>query len=230
MKPDLKPVERASNFEFWLGRGRSSRTSRFRRWWLRVPKLHLASMRMPSMRLPVVRWRPLAAGALIAGLAAAWLIAGRHSPPAVDAVAQAPMTAASTTVTAPRTTTSTTVPVSRDCGALSGAQPVVRCVIGAVDVDVRLLSSARVGAAYRRASGADVAARTGSPACAHGAPDERAGSAATAPIRAIGRYRCRFEHGLAAMWWTNGDRLVHAVARDADLAGLFSWWRSHPLE
>ena len=34
----------------------------------------------------------------------------------------------------------------------------------------------------------------------------------------------------AAMWWTHGDRLVHAVGPDGDLAGLFSWWRAHPSE
>jgi len=100
-------------------------------------------------------------------------------------------------------------------------------VIDAIDVDIRLVPSAAVGAAYRRAAGADVAARSGLPACAHGAPDERAWSAASGPTNAIGRYRCRFEHGLAAMWWTHGDRLVHAVAPDADLAALFSSWRTH---
>ncbi len=100
-------------------------------------------------------------------------------------------------------------------------------MIDAVDVDIRLVPPAAAGAAYRRAAGADVAARSGLPACAHGVPDERAWSVASAPINAIGRYRCRFEHGLAAMWWTHGDRLVHAVAPDGDLAALFSWWQTH---
>ena len=30
--------------------------------------------------------------------------------------------------------------------------------------------------------------------------------------------------------WVHHDRLEHAVARDADLAALFSWWRTHPSE
>jgi hypothetical protein len=32
------------------------------------------------------------------------------------------------------------------------------------------------------------------------------------------------------MWWTHGDRLLHVLSNDADLAKLFSWWRAHPSE
>ncbi len=103
-------------------------------------------------------------------------------------------------------------------------------MIGAVDVDVQLLGPETVGAAYRRAAGAEVAARTGAPACASGNPDERAWSVASAPVNAVGRYRCRFEKGHAAMWWTNGGLLTHAVAPDGDLAALFTWWRARPVE
>jgi hypothetical protein len=106
-------------------------------------------------------------------------------------------------------------------------------VIDAIDVHVRLVPAARIGSAYRLATGATDAtgaARAGPPACAQGVSDERAWSISAAPGNAIGRYRCRFERGRAAMWWTHGDRLVHAVARDSDLAGLFSWWRTHPAQ
>jgi hypothetical protein len=66
------------------------------------------------------------------------------------------------------------------------------------------------------------------PACDRGASDERAWSLAAEPGVAVGRYRCSIEHGRAAMWWTRGDRLTHAVASDGDLAALFAWWRAHP--
>jgi hypothetical protein len=222
----MQPRERVSNFEFWSERGRSLRSSRVRRWWLRMPQL-----RLPPLRIPAARWRPVAAAALIAGLTAAWLMVGHRGAPAVSAASPEPRSSSSiSSIPSTSSSFSTTVPVSADCRGLSPARREVRCTVDAVAVDVRLLSSALVGAAYRRASGADVAARSGAPACAHGAPDERAWSAAVSPISAVGRYRCRFEHGFAAMWWTHGDRLVHAVAPDGDLAALFAWWRTHLVE
>jgi hypothetical protein len=124
----------------------------------------------------------------------------------------------------------TTVAISETCAGLAPTRPEVRCRLDAIDLDVRLYTSATVAAAYRHASGASVAARTGAPACARGLADERAWSAESAPVSAIGRYRCRFEHGRAAMWWTHGARLLHAVAADDDLAALFAWWRTHPSE
>ena len=105
-----------------------------------------------------------------------------------------------------------------------------RVVIDGIDLDVRLYAPGTLAAAYRRVAGADAAARSGSPACARGVPDERAWSSAALPRAGLGRYRCLFEGERAAMWWTRGVRLEHAVARDGDLAALFSWWRTHPSE
>src|SRR5206468_2520199 len=136
----------------------------------------------------------------------------------------------STFVSSSTAATTTTVPRTRDCRGLSSTRREVRCVIDGIDLDVRLFEPDTVATAYRRAAGADLAPRSGSPACARGVPDERAWSSAASPSAAVGRYRCRVERGRAAMWWTSGDRLVHAVARDGDLAGLFSWWRAHPSE
>lgn len=171
----------------------------------------------------------MAAAALLAGLAAAWLMAGHGSYPSAATDAP-PAVAAPSLVSSPTVSTATTVPLSRDCRGLSPTRRDVRCVVDGIDLEVRLFTPASVAAAYRRAAGADVAARSGTPACARGVADERAWSAPASPGAAVGRYRCRFERGRAAMWWTRGDRLVHAVARDGDLAGLFSWWRAHPSE
>jgi hypothetical protein len=180
----------------------------------------------------------LAAFALLAGLTAAWVVAGHRAP--TSSAGDAPAALASPSfVSAPSnvapsnvasTAATTTVPRTRDCVGLSVARREVRCVIDGIDVDVRLYAPGTVAAAYRRAAGADVAARSGSPACARGLPDERAWSSAALPRAGLGRYRCLFERERAAMWWTNGDRLVHAVARGGDLAALFSWWRAHPSE
>ena len=166
----------------------------------------------------------MAAAALLFALAAGWLVAGHRSHASAEIGAPVP------TWTAPTTITTTTVPSTRDCTGLSDTRRAVRCIIDGVVLDVRRYSLATVTAAYRRAATADRAARSGPAACARGVPDERAWSLPKSPERAVGRYRCRFEHGIAAMWWTRGDRLVHAVAPDGDLAGLFSWWRAHPSE
>jgi hypothetical protein len=218
----------ASDLEFWSGRAHhdarsegpahprpSFRSSPFQRWWSRGP------------RVPAGRARPVAAAALLVALTTAWLVVGHRSN---GAQAGAPTTSESsapgTSIPAPPTT----VPIRPGCRDLAPERSAVRCVIDAVDVDVRLYSTAIVADAYRRAAGAIVAPRSGPPACARGVPDERAWSVAAAPVSAVGRYRCRFEHGRAAMWWTHGDRLVHAVARNGDLGELFSWWRVHPFE
>ena len=99
-------------------------------------------------------------------------------------------------------------------------------MIDAIAVDVRLLSSAAVGAAYRRAAGRE----RWPPVRSARLRTRRARRA-----RLVGRRRRRSTRsgatgagsstGGAAMWWTHGDRLVHAVAPDGDLAALFSWWR-----
>ena len=171
----------------------------------------------------------MAAAALLAGLATAWLATGHGSRPSASADAP-PAAAAPARVSSSTVSTTTTMPLTRDCRGLSPARHVLRCVVDRIDVEVRLFTSGTVAAAYRRAAGADVVARSGTPACARGVADERAWSAPASPDAAVGRYRCRFERGRAAMWWTRGDRLVHAVARDGDLGGLFSWWRAHPSE
>jgi hypothetical protein len=234
----------ASNLEFWSGRARNDGAGedpkrrrpprRGRRLVARLSTLasFLRGSR-PRFRAPRTGARPAAAAVLLAGLTAAWLVAGHHAPaPAADgAVSSVRVPSPVPPSTVSTTTTATTVPRVRDCAGLSPARREVRCVIDGVDLDVRVLTSASVAGAYRRAAGAAVVtAQSGSPACARGVPDERAWSTAASPDAAVGRYRCRFENGRAAMWWTRGDRLVHAVAPDGDLAGLFSWWRTHPSE
>ncbi len=98
-------------------------------------------------------------------------------------------------------------------------------------MEVALYPPGTVGAAFRRIAGVPVPPRSGPAACAADRPDERSWSLASAPLHAVGRYVCRLESARAAIWWTHGDRLLHAVAvdpRDGDLAKLFSWWRAHP--
>ncbi len=118
----------------------------------------------------------------------------------------------SSAVPAPATST-TTLPIGADCDGLSPARPEVRCMVGAVDVDIRLFTPKTIAAGYRRATGTgtDPVVHSGPAACASGLADERAWSTATAPSVTAGRYRCGFESGHAAMWWTQGNRLVHAV-------------------
>jgi hypothetical protein len=234
--PAMEDRDLASNLEFWSGRTRNGGAGEQRQ--RPLPSFRRRQWRLPSLRgrVPRGRARPMAAAALLAALAAGWLVAGHRShaeaevgelvPPAVSSAVSASPTSA-----AARTTTSTsTVPRTDDCRGLSPARRAVRCVVDGIDLDVRLYSLGTVAPAYRRATGADGLARSGRPACARGVPDERAWSLATFPEAAVGRYQCRFEHGHAAMWWTRRDRLFHAVAPDADLAGLFSWWRAHPSE
>ena len=246
----MEARELASNLEFWAGRARNGGAGedrsrprpsfgrrrfglrRFRR--PRSGRTSFSRASFSRMSFGGGRARPLAAFALLAGLTAAWVVAGHRAP--TSAAGDAPAALASPSfVSSPSNlastaATTTTVPRSRDCLGLSIARREVRCVIDGIDLDLRLYAPGTVAAAYRRAAGADVAARSGSPACARGVPDERAWSSAALPRAGLGRYRCLFEHERAAMWWTNGDRLVHAVARDGDLAALFSWWRAHPSE
>ena len=232
-----EPDDLASNLEFWSGRVRNGsagedprrrrRRSGPRRWsW---PRLSLRR----GGPAPKGRARPVAAAALLATLTAAWLMVGHSSHSSValdahpDAAALAPPAPAPSS--APPSTT-TTVPRTPGCRGLAAGRPEVRCVIDAVDLDVRLVAPEQVTAVYEHATGAHPVPGSGAPACARGVPDERSWSVAASTPAAVGRYLCRFEHGRAAMWWTHGDRLAHAVARDGDLAGLFSWWRAHPAE
>jgi hypothetical protein len=245
----------ASNLEFWSGRTRNGgageetpRRPRAPRW------LSLARFSPRRGRLGTPgRARPVAAAALLAALTAGWLVAG-HSSHSSGALAEPPVAPVTTTTPAPApraatpttatpttatsttatstTATSTTgaVPSTPGCAGLAPRRPEVRCVVDAVDLDVRLVPPNDATAAYERATGVHPVPGTGSPACARGVPDERTWSLATAPVAAVGRYLCRIEHGRAAMWWIQGERLAHAVAHDGDLARLFSWWRAHPTE
>jgi hypothetical protein len=224
----------ASNLEFWSGRTRNGgageeppRRPRAPRW------LSSARFSLRRGRLGATgRARPVAAAALLAALTAGWLVAG-HSSHSSGALAEPPV-APVTTATAPAPTAATpttgAVPSTPGCAGLAPRRPEVRCVVDAVDLDVRLVPPNDATAAYERATGVHPVPGTGSPACARGVPDERTWSLAAAPVAAVGRYLCRIEHGRAAMWWVQGDRLAHAVAHDDDLAGLFSWWRAHPTE
>jgi hypothetical protein len=145
------------------------------------------------------RTRPVAAAVLLAALTLAWLAAGHRSRAAGSNAAPA----------AP-----SSVPASRSPER--------------VRLDVRSYPPGTGAAAYRRATGVAATPHTGPAACARGAPEERSWSRPGAPTIAVGRYRCVLEHGRAAMWWTRGDRVSHAVAANGDLAALFAWWRAHP--
>ena len=241
----MEARELASNLEFWAGRARNGGAGddrsrlrpSFRRRSFRRARFRRRPFRRPRFGRPSFgrgRARPLAAFALLAGLTGAWVLAGHRAQTSAAGDAPAalapPSFVSSPSNLASNAATTTTVPHTRDCLGLSVARREVRCVIDGIDLDVRLYAPGNVAAAYRRVAGADAAARSGSPACARGVPDERAWSSAALPRAGLGRYRCLFEGERAAMWWTNGDRLVHAVARGGDLAALFSWWRAHPSE
>jgi hypothetical protein len=184
----------------------------------------------------------VAAALLLAGLAAAWLFVSHRSHAAAEAeqpAASIPVAIVDGTVpvlrapapsapTLPRSTT--VVPRSADCRGLSTTHTAVRCTLDGIDLEVRLYAPGTAAEAYTIAAGAVARPASGAPACALGAPDERSWSGGSSPDVAIGRYRCRLEQGRAAMWWTRGDRLAHALAPNGDLAALFAWWRAHPSE
>jgi hypothetical protein len=212
--------ERASNRDFWSGRGAGESTEvprrpvhPYRRRLLHVPSMPRVR-RGPARR---GRGRPVAAAVLLATLTFAWLGAGHPSRG----------TASGAMPTAP---TSVDADAGAACAGLSPDRPEVRCVLDGVDLVIRLYRPGTAAAAYRRASGVDAAAHSGPPTCERGAPDERAWSEPTAPHVIVGRYRCVIENGRAAMWWTRGNRVAHAVASGRDLRSLFAWWRRNPSE
>lgn len=227
---------------------------RFRRPSFRRPFFRRAQLAIPSFaRKPAVgdhgralgRARPVAAALLLAGLTSAWLIVAHQShgsaAPGVHAIAS-PSTRSAASTSPPPTSAPPAAPPTNaigrasvdrtGCVGLSVTQPHLRC--GMTDYvgleEVALYTPATVGGAFRSVSGPHVSAGSGPAACASGRSDERAWSIASAPQYAVGRYLCRFESGRAAMWWTHGDRLLHVLSNDADLAKLFSWWRAHPSE
>jgi hypothetical protein len=174
------------------------------------------------------------AGLLVAALATAWLLVQqRGSTSTGRGLAAAPPTHPSAAPVVPPTTADTTAlrALLADAGACAdvvGAVPAVQCAIGGVHLDARLLAVADAHRTYVSSSGARIAPRQGSPACAQGRPDERAWSRPETPFVVAGRYRCRIEDGAAAIWWTDEQGIVaHAVAGDHDLARLFAWWRAH---
>jgi hypothetical protein len=222
------------------------RFPRLRRPTFTRPTFTRPSFRRPAWTRPALRLsgrgrlRPIAAAVLLAGLAAAWLVVGHRShasagaelTPRTEAPSSAPVR---TTSTAGAPVLGVEVPPvaarrTPDCRGLSGSRPEVTCVVDRVELDIRLYASGTAAEAYTRATGAPARPGAGAPACDRGVPDERSWSEASAPTVGVGRYRCRFEHGRAAMWWTHGDRLAHAVGPDHDLAALFAWWRVHPSE
>ena len=124
------------------------------------------------------------------------------------------------------------LPSGTQCHDQGESPNAVRCTVGGIDVDYRLLGRSTLRSAFGAAvGGASSPSGPGHapPACARGGEDERSWSRPEAPSRAVGRYACRVEQGRAAMWWTVDDRglLVHAIAGDGDLATLFAWWESH---
>jgi len=173
-------------------------------------------------------------------LAGAWLVVGHEShgsaavvPPAEPSTVASTPTSTSTSATVPRLPTNAiahAVVTTSRCAGLSVARPHVRCAADGFVEEVALYTAATVGPAFRRIAGRAPTARSGPAACADGHPDERAWSLASAPLQAVGRYLCRFEQGRAAIWWTHGDRLWHALANDADLATLFTQWSAHHSE
>jgi hypothetical protein len=172
----------------------------------------------------VGRARPVAAAALIAVLALAWLAAGHRSRAAGSNAAAAPASLPASEAASPP------APVGGRCASPANSKADVHCTVDGVRLVVRTYPPGTAAAAYRRATSVAARPHTGPAACAHGEPDERAWSRPDAPTIAVGRYRCVLERGRAAMWWTRGDRVSHAVAANNDLAALFAWWRDHPQE
>jgi hypothetical protein len=172
------------------------------------------------------RARPIAAAVLLGALTLAWLGAGHRSRASGSGVGAG---ASGVQASAPAAVASSTAPGRHECAARS-TEPTAATCVDAVYLDVHTYPPGTAGAAYRRATGVAAVRRVGPPTCERGTPDERAWSLPTEPGVAVGRYRCAIVRGRAVMWWTRGDRLAHAVAADADLAALFSWWRAHPAE
>ena len=175
------------------------------------------------------RGAPVAAALLIAALAAAWLfVSGRGSGSgAVPPLAEAPATAPATRAVANTAALRAALHAPATCTDVAAADPEVACSINGVRVDARLLGAARASNEYATAAGKRSPPATGPSACANGKPDERAWSRPANPSVPAGRYRCRVEDGVAAMWWTDEGVLVHATAATPDLGALFAWWRTH---
>jgi hypothetical protein len=188
------------------------------------PKTGPSARRSASADRGNRRTRPIAAAVLLGTLALGWLAAGHRSRAAGSNPPAALPASVSTTLPASSSA------VERACGRPATEAPEVHCTLDGVRLDVRKYRPGTAAAAYRRASGVAARPHTGPPACERGEPDERAWSLPAAPSVAVGRYRCSLQNGRAAMWWTRGDRLLHAVGADADLAALFAWWRAHPID
>jgi hypothetical protein len=193
--------------------------------------------------------------ALVVVLATAWFVVGRGGPNAPGGPPRA-----LSSVTTPTVTTSSVTRPSVDRRAPATAPPVdvVVAVPRWVPADVaatcrargRSLSGAVVdctpgrgidGLLYRafasvaalRAAYASEGTRAGGggpSACAQGTPEERSWSAAGAPARPAGRYRCSRVVGRARLVWTDEAVRVLGVATraDGDLRSLYQWWTTVP--
>ena len=159
------------------------------------------------------RTRAVAAAALVAVLAGGWVPAARRG---------------SSGDLGPPPATVTMTSTGPAPSSVAPAPTTVRRTIDGITIETAALDAAGAARVTDPVAGEETG--TGTPACASGLPDVRAWSRRAQPDRIVGRYRCTFEHGRAAMWWTDGDRLFHATAPGADLAGLFAWWRAHPAE
>jgi hypothetical protein len=168
---------------------------------------------------------------LLAALASGWLVFARHHSSAAAPLPIDPQLAAPASSVAPAIDTTQLrgyLDPTAVCADVIAAVPSVSCTLGRVQLDAELDDTAAASQLYVSRSGARVAPRHGPPACARGAPDERAWSRADAPAVAVGRYECRIESGRAAIWWFDEHGIVaHAVAPDGNLISLFSWWVTH---
>jgi len=182
--------------------------------------------------------------ALVALLAAAWVVVGRG---AVDtsratitnrATPSVPASGARTT-SAPRVEMVVAVPrwvpagVAATCRTHgpSPSRVVVDCTPGRGVDQLRYRAVASI-ADLRAAYAVESTRRggRGSPACAAGMPEERSWSLAASPARPAGRYRCSLVAGTARLVWTSEEALVLGLASrsDGDLRTLYQWWTTVP--
>jgi hypothetical protein len=175
---------------------------------------------------------------LLVALAATWLVTQRRASGSTMPSAPA-LTATTTNAATTTTTTSASRPVDTQqlrtlldpalrCTDVIAPVPAVHCSSDRVSVDAWLLTLAGASARYRAEIDVSIMSHTGAPACERGIPEERAWARPATPGEVAGRYQCRIEGGRAAMWWTDGALLAHAVATDDNLGALFAWWRALP--
>lgn len=180
------------------------------------------------------RMRRSAAIALVCALAAGWLVTTRMGRTSAQTTRdRAPVGPPTPTGRAtPDPSLRRFVPVGAECHDQDGSVAATRCSVAGIDVDYRMMRPDSLRATYDSDVGVGPDTRgpaPAAPACARGGEEERSWSRPATPSRVAGRYACRVEKGLAAMWWTVDDRglLAHATGGNADLTSLFRWWESH---